>query len=114
MAESLADAVEVELVRLCEVLTEPAQRECLRCYLIRMLNEFGCDNTHRWTRRWRDARAPRARTLVERLQRRGACCCDCEVIFNVFADYPPADQLLPCAGVSRTGSTDPCDLWSPG
>jgi hypothetical protein len=109
-AESLADAIETELVRLCELLTEPGQRECLRCYLIRMLNEFGCDNTHRWTRRWRDARAPRASALVERLQRRGACCCDCEVIFNVFTDYPQAGRLLPCAGVSRAGSTQPCDL----
>jgi hypothetical protein len=52
MAHSLADAVEAELVRLGQMLTEPGQRECLRCYLIRMLNEFGCDNTHRWTRRW--------------------------------------------------------------
>jgi hypothetical protein len=113
MTESIADAVEVELARLCELLTEPAPRECLRCYLIRMLNEFGCDNTHRWTRRWRDTRAPRAHGLVERLQRRGACCCDCEVIFNVFTDYPDTDRLLPCAGVSKAGSTQPCDLRSP-
>jgi hypothetical protein len=112
MTESIADAVEVELARLCELLTEPAAHECLRCYLIRMLNEFGCDNTHRWTRHWRDARAPRARTLVERLQRRGACCCDCEVIFNVFTDYPDTGGLLPCAGVSKAGSTQPCDLSS--
>ena len=110
MAHSLADAVEAELVRLGQMLTEPGQRECLRCYLIRMLNEFGCDNTHRWTRRWRDARAPRANALVERLQRRGACCCDCEVIFNVFSDYPRTSRLLPCVGVSRPGSTRPCDL----
>jgi Protein of unknown function (DUF2695) len=113
MTESIADAVEVELGRLCELLTEPAPRECLRCYLIRMLNEFGCDNTHRWTRRWRDAKAPRARGLVERLRRRGACCCDCEVIFNVFTDYPDTDRLLPCAGVTKAGSTQPCDLRSP-
>ena len=110
MAGSIADAVELELSRLSRLLTEPGRRECLRCYLLRMLNEFGCDNTHRWTRRWRDARAPRARALIERLQRRGACCCDCEVIFNVFPDYPTASHTLPCAGVSRAGSTQPCDL----
>lgn len=112
MTKSIADAAEVELGRLYEVLTEPEPRECLRCYLIRMLNEFGCDNSHRWTRRWRDTMAPRAHSLVERLQRRGACCCDCEVIFNVFTDYPETDKLLPCAGVSRAGSTQPCDLRS--
>ncbi|HEY2577141.1 MAG TPA: DUF2695 domain-containing protein [Streptosporangiaceae bacterium] len=112
MTESIADAVEAELVRLSELLTEPGSRECLRCYLIRMLNEFGCNNTHRWTRQWRDSRAPRARSLIERLQRRGACCCDCEVIFNVFTDYPETSHPLPCAGVSRAGSTQPCDLRS--
>jgi hypothetical protein len=110
MADSIADVVEIELVRLCRLLTEPGQRECLRCYLIRMLDEFGCNSTHRWTRRWRDARAPRARALIERLQQRGACCCDCEVLLNVFTDYPETNRVLPCAGVSRAGSTQPCDL----
>lgn len=112
MTESIADAVEAELIQLSKLLTEPGPRECLRCYLIRMLNEFGCNNTHRWTRQWRDSRAPRARSLIERLQRRGACCCDCEVIFNVFTDYPETGHPLPCAGVSRAGSTQPCDLRS--
>jgi hypothetical protein len=112
MTDSIADAVETELVRLGRLLTEPGPRECLRCYLIRMLNEFGCNNTHRWTRHWRDARAPRAHALVERLQRRGACCCDCEVIFNVFPDYPESDEVLPCAGVLRAGSAAPCELGS--
>ena len=110
MAGSIADAVEVELTRLSRLLTEPGQRECLRCYLVRMLGEFGCDNTHRWTRRWRDARAPLATALIGRLQQSGACCCDCEVIFNVFPDYPDVNRPLPCAGVSRSGSTRPCDL----
>ncbi len=110
MTYSIAEAVETELVRLGRLLTEPGQRECLRCYLLRMLNEFGCNNTHRWTLHWRDARAPQAHALIERLQRRGPCCCDCEVIFNVFTDYPETSRLLPCAGVSRAGSTQPCDL----
>jgi len=54
MTDSIADTVEAELVTLSDVLTEPAERECLRCFLLRMLNEFGCDGTHRWTIRWRD------------------------------------------------------------
>jgi hypothetical protein len=110
MAGSIADAVELELAQLSRLLTEPGQRECLRCYLVRMLSEFGCDNTHRWTRRWRDARAPRATSLIGRLRQSGACCCDCEVIFNVFPDYPDVNRPLPCTGVSRAGSTRPCDL----
>lgn len=110
MAKSVADAVEAELADLARQLTEPAQRECLRCYLLRMISEFGCDGTHRWTVRWRNARAPRARGLVAGLQRRAGCCCDCEVLINVFPDYPATAELLPCAGVVRAGSALPCDL----
>ena len=58
MAENLADAVEAELAELSRRLTEPGERECLRCYLLRMISEFGCDGTHRWTACWRDLRAP--------------------------------------------------------
>jgi len=112
MAENVADLVETELAELSQRLTEPGERECLRCYLVRMISEFGCDGSHRWTVRWRDLRAPRARGLVLRLQRRGGCCCDCEVIFNVFPDYPKTDRVLPCAGVLRAGSAVPCDLRS--
>src|SRR5260370_39881181 len=46
------------------------------------------------------------------MQRRGGWCCDCEVSFNVFPDYPETDQVLPCAGVLRAGSAVPCDLRS--
>lgn len=110
MADSIADVVAAELAELSRRLTEPAARECLRCYLVRMLGEFGCDGSHRWTIRWRVACAPGARDLLWRLQRRGACCCDCEVIFNVFPDYPDADRPMPCAGAPRPGSAAPCDL----
>jgi hypothetical protein len=112
MAENVADAVEAELASLSQRLTEPGERECLRCFLLRMISEFGCDGSHRWTVRWRDARAPRARGLVARMQRRGGCCCDCEVLFNVFPEYPPASERLPCAGVLPAGSAMQCDLWS--
>jgi len=112
MADDMADAVEAELAELSRQLTEPRERECLRCFLLRMISEFGCDGTHRWTVRWRDLRAPRARDLVQRVQRRGGCCCDCEVIFNVFPDYRDSDEILPCAGVLRAGSAAPCALGS--
>ena len=110
MADDMAVAVEAELAELSRRLTEPRERECLRCFLLRMISDFGCDGTPRWTVRWRDLRAPRARDLVQRMQRRGGCCCDCEVIFNVFPDYPDTEQVLPCAGILRAGSTVPCDL----
>jgi hypothetical protein len=109
MTKSVADAIEAELADLSRRLTEPGERECLRCFLLRMISEFGCDGTHRWTVRWRDARAPRARGMVPRLRRRGGCC-DCEVLINVFPYYPSDTELLPCAGVLRVGSAMPCDL----
>ena len=49
MTENVADAVEAEIVALSSRLTEPGERECLRCFLLRMLAEFGCDSTCRWT-----------------------------------------------------------------
>jgi hypothetical protein len=112
MDELTTIAVESEMTELSRTLTEPGERECLRCYLHRMLQQFGCDNTLRWAERWRDMRAPRASALAESLRRRGGYC-DCEVILNVYPDYPDTEELLPCAGVSRRGSTDPCALGSP-
>jgi len=109
MDTSAADAAERELAELSQRLTEPGERECLRCYLMRMVTAFGCDNTHRWAARWRDLRAPRASALLDRLADLGGCC-DCEVLFNVYPNYPEADQILPCAGVWRAGSTQPCKL----
>jgi hypothetical protein len=112
MEQSVTEIVETELARLAQHLTEPGERECLRCFLMRMIREFGCNGTHRWTVRWRDLRAPRARGLVRRLQQRGGCCCDCEVILNVFPGYPETDEAVPCAGILRAGSAVPCDRRS--
>ena len=109
MAESIVDKVEAEVTWLSRRLTEPGERECLRCFLLRMIDEFGCDGTHRWTVRWRAERAPRARALVRRLMQLGGCC-DCEVVMNVYPDYPEVDHLLPCAGQPQLGSAGPCRL----
>ena len=110
MAEAWIDALEADLAETSRQLSEPGARECLRCYLVRMLAAFGCAGTNQWTERWRDLRAPRATALVARLARRGGICCDCEVIFNVYPEYPESAEPLPCAGVSRAGSTQPCNL----
>src|SRR5260221_9198467 len=96
MADNVADVVEAELAELSQRLTEPGERECLRCYLLRMISEFGCDGSHRWTVRWRDLRAPRARGLVQRMQRRGGGGCPPAGNFNVASDSPPPQPMLPC------------------
>jgi hypothetical protein len=108
MTEDIAAVIETELVQLSWQLTEPRERECLRCYLLRMLAEFGCDCTHRWTLTWRRQCAPQAAQLIGRLRQLGGAC-DCEVILNVFPDYLPVDGPLPCAGQPRAGSAMPCD-----
>ena len=97
--------------------------ECLACYVWRMLDELGCNATLRWSRRWRDARAPRATALERRLSKAGGFC-DCELFLNVWVPRTsPAPRAAretsseafrqPCRGVRR-GSSQPCDLWVAG
>ena len=109
MSNDIADAVEAELIALSGLLTEPGERECLRCFVLRMISEFGCDATHRWTVRWRDVRAPLATGLLAKLTELGGGC-DCEVLLNVFPHYPKGGELLPCAGQPQSGSAVPCRL----
>lgn len=109
MAESLPQSVERELAELAERLTAPGQTECLRCYLLRMTEEFGCDGTYRWTIRWRDVRAASPRGVLRQMERKMSFC-DCEILANVFPGYPQSPVRLPCAGIPRPGSTNPCDL----
>ena len=47
MTEAWLDALETDLAETSRRLSEPGERECLRCYLIRMLAAFGCNGTHR-------------------------------------------------------------------
>ncbi|HEX6403470.1 MAG TPA: DUF2695 domain-containing protein [Pseudonocardiaceae bacterium] len=106
-----APDAEAYVADLQSALITPLDRECLVCYLLRMVGEFGCDGTHRWTLRWRELSAPRATALLRRLANRGGCCCDCEVLMNVYPERLPEDDSAPlprCAGISRRGSTAPC------
>ena len=109
MADEMAQAVESEIADLAEQLTAPRRDECLRCYLLRLITEFGCDGTYRWTIRWRDVRASSPRSLLSLLSRRGGFC-DCEVLMTVFPDYPQVSAALPCTGVGRPASWRSCDL----
>src|SRR5258708_16470700 len=95
MADNVADLVETELAELSQRLTEPGERECLRCYLLRMISEFGCDGSHRWTVRWRDLRAPRARGLVRRMQRRRRRCRGPGGVLHLFFHLPHAHPPPP-------------------
>jgi hypothetical protein len=113
-------------------LLGPEPRECLLCYVHRMLVEFGCDGRLRFAGHFRDLRAPRATALERRLGMTGGYC-DCEIFLNGYdlrqvywvpeVGEPPwelegeddreqtwSQQLPPCTGV-RAGSTQPCRLW---
>jgi len=117
--QSFATEMESYLKTLSSRLTSPRSGECLVCYVARMLDEFGCDETLRWARRFRDARAPRATRLVERLQGMGGFC-DCEILLNGYARSERLartnEALLSygrtpiCLGVPG-GSTRPCGAW---
>jgi Protein of unknown function (DUF2695) len=93
-----------------EARTTPRDRECITCYLQRMLAQFGCDGQLRWALHWRDRNAPKTQGMRRRLMDRGAFC-DCEVLSNVFAWITVGNAnapLRPCSGVTRRGSTNPC------
>lgn len=119
MDEAQPESTVCELRTLPGALATPLPVECVACYVWRMLDEFGCNATLRWARRWRDARAPRATALEHRLARRGGFC-DCELFLNVWVSsaspmveasgrrYEPPRG--PCRGVRR-GSSQPCHLW---
>ena len=121
MDDVAIDEVAEQIVRALAVrITHPQAGECLLCFEVRMLTEFGCDNTLRFARDYRDLRAPRATALEDRLGRMGGFC-DCEIFLNGMALAPSLQQydtygdelptpVPPCAGVRR-GSTQGCANW---
>lgn len=102
-------------------LTDPREAECLLCYVVRMLDDFGCTTRLRWARHYRDLRAPRATALEVRLLKIGGIC-DCRILaigYRFAAGRCHVDgredRVAPgtrpsCAGVRR-GSTRPCGPW---
>lgn len=114
MSQLGVDDLAEQLVRdLADELTTPWPGECLACFVARLLEQFGCDTTLRFARRFRDLAAPRATALEQRLGDLGGFC-DCEIFMNA---YQPSYRLriserevLPCVGVRR-GSTKPCAHW---
>jgi hypothetical protein len=104
---------------------EPGRQECLRCYLVRMIRAHGCDNTKKWTIRWRARRAPGDGQLMGQIEERGGICCDCEVVFNVWEHEDPDWEAghedfrsgtagspgVVCPGTSGGDPLAPCPRW---
>lgn len=112
--QSIADDAEQIVQDTVTALLIPITGECLACYVLRQLNTFGCDGTHRLARTFRDLTAPRATALEDRLASMGACCCDCELFMNAYQPAQLEGALRsqpPCHGVRR-GSTQPCINWA--
>jgi len=120
--ETIIEQLETELREMAEAATMPRGSECVACYVARMLDDFGCDTTLRWARRFRDVRSPTASGLERRLGNMGGFC-DCEIFLNSLEmsrhvlvrdvhtdelEMPP--ELPDCAGVRRT-STRWCSNW---
>lgn len=121
-ADAFVDEVERLLMAASINLTTPAPGECLLCFTARMVEEFDCDSTLRWARRYRELRAPRATGLERRLTAVGGYC-DCEIFVNGFGltstPRRTVDQegelrveLPACSGVRRA-SSQPCVEWEP-
>src|SRR4051794_31264767 len=119
---SLADEAEQYLKIVAEPGSEPAEHECLACYVARMITAHGCDTSLRWAQRFRDLRSPAATGPERRLGSVGGFC-DCEIFLNGYTLVrellvrdlrtdeleAPAEPPV-CAGVRRS-STRPCANW---
>lgn len=102
--------VEQSLRTLSGALTAVEPAECLCCYLVRMLEEFGCDGGHRFTRSWLGVQQPTRPGLIRRLESRGGFC-DCEVVVNVFhsgcqSAWDPTLQCRASSGELLAGDDD--------
>jgi hypothetical protein len=109
--KSIAATTEEELRRLAAAWTEPGEGECVLCFVARMLDAWGCDDTLRFAERYRVRRAPRASALLRRFGDLGGYC-DCEIFLNGYVVVDPFGVGLPaCQGVGR-GSAQPCGAWT--
>jgi hypothetical protein len=99
------DITDAQLIALREAMTEPAEDECVLCYVARMLQSLGCDTTLRWTRHWRDRIRPRATALERRFEAVGGFC----VPDGNGEEQWPAGMPA-CAGLAPR-SAQPCANW---
>lgn len=82
--DSLLD-VDTQFATLTKDVGRVDDDECLYCYLLRMLRDFGCSGTLNWTLRWCEFQL-RPTGWVPGWVRRNRGYCDCEVVLNVFGD----------------------------
>lgn len=132
-AQPIVDEAERIVAEAARALLHIRFRECLFCYVWRMLPVLRCTGL-RLARHYRNERAPRAVGLERRLGQRGAFC-DCEIFLNgwtlsdeivipeqwitdpatgveTYQEEQWPDPLPDCHEV-RAGSTQPCGLWRP-
>jgi hypothetical protein len=69
----------------------PGERECMPCYVRRMMDLRGCLQDFRWVRRWQAEHQPE---LIDWLKREGAWC-DCEVLRNIYPEHGDEHVTLP-------------------
>jgi hypothetical protein len=103
----IVDEAESFLRGRVEELTQLRENECLCCYVARLLDEFPCDGSLRHALKYRDAVAPRATALKERLGRVGGYC-DCEIFLNGYQLQGAADDE---ADVGYYEDTDDLINW---
>jgi hypothetical protein len=86
----------VGLLAVSAKLTDVGSRECLGCYLERMLTGHGCFGLN-FTIRWRDAQPAPMPALLPWLAAGGGYC-DCEVVMNVLSNATRStlSQALQC------------------
>jgi hypothetical protein len=65
----------------------PLAKECLRCYLERMVGAHGCDGELLFTRQWMKATATPQPTILTRWLRARGGYCDCKVLTSALDDH---------------------------
>ena len=89
--DDVVQRAERELRKALVELVGPRRRECLSCFLTRVVDAHGCDGTLAWTHRWQGyQRMLRIRTggLTRYLKNNGGFC-DCEALMNVYPNRHP-------------------------
>lgn len=107
MDEPITTGADASVRELVDLWLAPHERECLACFIDRAVDAFGCQGDLRFTGRYRDLVAPRARALERRLEASGGFC-DCEVLMNALQ---PARHLWasPPRSVPQAGSAVDAD-----
>lgn len=101
--------------KLTNALPNPADDECIRCYLVRVGDAFSCDGTLRAVSLFRERTAPNDSDLVSKVKNAGIFW-DCEFRMNnarVVDDAQRAPQgHLICSATTHPESVAGCANWA--